>query len=149
MTFNKSVTAACLVLLAALAVGCEEQGRPSPSPTDSPKPTSSPVPGACYVQKHIQPDDEHKHKVDLLFMIDTSGSMTEDRIRVAESINDFVRGMPEDADFRIGVMMAHGCTSEITGKLWRYKSNKYVLDSSMPLDDVAPAASRESDQRSI
>ncbi|MCM2282353.1 MAG: fibronectin type III domain-containing protein [Bdellovibrionaceae bacterium] len=83
----------------------------------------------CYEDVHYQPNATLIKKIDILFVTDTSGSIVEERGKIAEGIDAFVAELPEDVDFRIGVMPAHGSRGSHAGKLSKYKNEPYVLDS--------------------
>lgn len=76
--------------------------------------------------------------MDLLFVADTSGSMADNRVKVAEGLHAFVGQLPANVDYRIGMMLAHSSRSSHTGRLWTLPNQDrdpstgypYVLDSS-------------------
>lgn len=104
-----------------------------------PVPLPSGAPGigsSCYIDRFQQPTQNISRSVDILFVADTSGSMGDNRRKVADGIFSLIEELPADADYRIGVMLAHGSTSPNSGLLWRLPQsqgsvpgNPYVLDS--------------------
>ena len=92
----------------------------------------------CYATRVEQPEAEITRKIDILFVTDTSGSLNQERKEIAEGIEAFVNELPEEADYRISVMLGHGSKSKYAGKLYRSsKHEPYVLDSEeMDLGDI-------------
>lgn len=88
-----------------------------------------PVAPACFEEEFVQPEAVVSKSVDLLFVLDTSGSLQEERGRVAEGLDAFVSELPPDVDYRIGVMLAHGSKSKHSGRLFANKGKPLVLDS--------------------
>lgn len=88
-----------------------------------------PLAPQCFVERYMQPDAVVTRKLDLLFVIDTSGSLDTERAAVADGIDAFVRELPADVNFRIGVMLAHGDTSSYSGRLYNASGRPKVLDS--------------------
>lgn len=83
----------------------------------------------CFNTRYVQPDQPIARSLDLLFVIDTSGSLAEERGAIADGIDSFVQALPLDVDYRIAVMMAHSSRSNHSGFLWKKGSAKVVLDS--------------------
>ncbi|MBS1969779.1 MAG: hypothetical protein JSU04_05705 [Bdellovibrionales bacterium] len=69
-------------------------------------------------------------KVDVLFVLQTSDSIAEQRAFIASEIDAFVQTLPPTADFNIAVMLSHGSTSSWSGRLYRAASEPIVLKSS-------------------
>ncbi len=107
-------------LLAALS-------RP-PSGDYSGVPGGGPTP-QCFGERYMQADAAVTRKLDLLFVIDTSGSLSDERSAVSAGIDAFVGQLPADVDFRISVMLAHGDTSAYHGRLYSASGRPKVLDS--------------------
>ena len=74
-----------------------------------------------------QPGPTVNHTVDLLFVVDTSLSLMNERTRLANAIPHFLTALPADADIRIAVMLAHG-TSCWSGKLYSNGRTPAVID---------------------
>jgi hypothetical protein len=122
--------------------GSTDPGTVQPSP--SPSPSSSSGPGGssqaeCFDENFQQPEEQISRSVDLLFVADTSGSMQDNRIAVADGLHAFVGQLPSNVDYRIGMLLAHSSTSSYTGKLWTLPGVSrdaatgypYVLDSAV------------------
>ncbi len=78
----------------------------------------------------VQPGPSEVLKsVDLLLVVDTSSSLKTERSRIASQIPAFVSALPADADYRIGVMLAHGGASPYSGRLFSASGVPVVLDS--------------------
>jgi hypothetical protein len=84
---------------------------------------------ACYSDAFQQPKAQSVDKVDYLLVIDTSGSMNDERGRIAENIGSFVDRLPDGVDLRIAVMPAHGTSSKYSGAFLKAKNEPYVLSS--------------------
>jgi len=69
-------------------------------------------------------------KVDVLFVVQTSESIAPQRELIASEIQSFVQTLPPTADFNIAVMLSHGSTSSLSGRLYRANSEPIVLKSS-------------------
>ncbi len=62
---------------------------------------------ACYIDRFTQPAAAVTKKLDILFMTDSSSARDEDRMKVFEGIDAFIRELPSDVDFRIASMRPH------------------------------------------
>lgn len=91
---------------------------------------SSPV---CYSERYEQPFVPTTNKLDLLFVIDSSGSLAEERERIGNGVDKFIAELPEGADFQIGVLLAHGSRSNHSGALYKssISGDSWVLDSKL------------------
>ncbi|HTL12710.1 MAG TPA: hypothetical protein VL588_09500, partial [Bdellovibrionota bacterium] len=116
--------------LAACEVTPTEQAAIDTAFSEPPATTPPPAPEpACYQQHFVQPEAHVTRKIDLLFVTDTSESLSDERGAVADGIDAFVAALPSNVDYRIGVMTGHSAGSSWSGKLYRKGSNPYVLDS--------------------
>ncbi len=88
-----------------------------------------PVAPSCFNERFVQPEAIVTKSIDLLFVADTSASLYDERGRVADGIDAFVRALPPDVDYRIAVMLAHSSKSQYAGKLWKYGGRGPVLNS--------------------
>jgi hypothetical protein len=75
-----------------------------------------------------QPQPSVSKSVDLLFVVDSSLSLTPERRRLAKSISHFLSQLPADADPRIAVMLGHGGNSDWSGMLYSRGSNPRVIN---------------------
>ena len=73
---------------------------------------------ACYKETYTQPDAAITDKVDILFVVDTSASLVLERSLIASHIDHFIKELPRDTHYRIGVMLAHGKRSKWSGKMY-------------------------------
>ncbi len=69
--------------------------------------------GACVPEEHQCQDvtlaeGPRRNKIDILFVVDTSASLKEDRTRIAEQMGSFIDQLNSNVDYRIAVMPAHG-----------------------------------------
>lgn len=94
------------------------------------------LPPSCFEQAYRQPEAEISKKIDLLFVVDTSGSLTSERQAIGDGVDAFLAALPEDVDANIGVSLAH--VGALSGKLYRKKNDRpYVLKSSeLTSDDM-------------
>lgn len=82
---------------------------------------ASPTPSlGCFNDRYTQPSAAITKKVDLLFLLDTSGSLDEERLKVSDGVDAFITALPLDVDYRIGIMLAHGGRSTHSGRLYSY-----------------------------
>lgn len=124
-------------LALVLGTACEltpgEQGTvdgafDGPGSSDYDDPAGLPGP-MCVNERFVQPEAVITRKIDLLFVVDTSGSIGDERGQIAEGIDAFVAALPSPVDYRIAVMLAHGSRSEFSGNLWQKAGHGPVLDS--------------------
>lgn len=85
--------------------------------------------GSCYTDTFQVPASKGK-AVDVLFVVETSPSMSDLREKIARGLSDFVVRLPANSDFNVAVMASHGSTSQFSGKLYRVESEPLVLKSS-------------------
>lgn len=85
--------------------------------------------GSCYTDTFQVPASKGK-AVDVLFVVETSPSMSDLREKVARGLSDFVARLPANSDFNIAVMASHGSTSQFSGTLYHVESEPLVLKSS-------------------
>lgn len=85
--------------------------------------------GSCLNESFQVPSLEAK-PVDVLFVMETSPSMNDVRPRILEGIAGFVSKLPVNSDFNIAVMLSHGGTSPLSGKLYQTESEPMVLKTS-------------------
>src|SRR5687768_500227 len=83
--------------------------------------TTQDLGNGCYLSTFNQPKQDFSNKVDLLFVPDTSRSVFKEREAAADAIGNFVAALPQGADYRIGVILAHGSTSAFSGRLYMAK----------------------------
>ncbi len=83
----------------------------------------------CHSDAFQQPKAPSANKVDYLLVVDTSGSMDDERSRIAENIGSFLDRLPDGVDLRIAVMPAHGTSSKYSGAFLQAKKEPYVLSS--------------------
>lgn len=102
---------------------------PTPAPSDDGGNTQYHV--VCEDQGFNQPDTQIVPSVDILFIVDTSGSMANIRAEIASNLGAFVGQLPPGTDYRVAVMLAHGSTSPHYGKLYTSPGMPRVLDSSI------------------
>ena len=128
------VTTAGIVVLA----GCEYQSSFSlvPAAFDGGKGSdatgskpNNPVAPTCYDERFVQPEAQVDQKIDILFVSDTSGSLSEERVAIASGIDSFIAGLPANADFRLALLPAHGPNSAHYGRLLKRGNESRVLNS--------------------
>lgn len=78
-----------------------------------------------------QPATNYVNKIDILFVVDTSGSLDAERGVIADNIDQFVNQLPSQINYNIGVLLAHSTLSPYSGKLYKKSyQTEYVLQSS-------------------
>lgn len=82
----------------------------------------------CFTDGYTVPTNA-KGKVDILFVVQTSDSIAPQRAKIISEIQSFVQTLPPSADFNIAVMLSHGSTSSLSGRLYRVDSEPMVLKS--------------------
>lgn len=138
------VTIGCLTL----TVGCmtpEEQAALQaafdiPSPIASPNPIPVPDPEetqACFNERYEQPAAQISRTIDLLFVMDTSGSMKDNRAKVADGISAFVSELPANVDYNVAVMLSTGSKSKWSGRLFSYGGRTVFSSKTMAVGDIS------------
>lgn len=77
-----------------------------------PPPPAEPTQRECRVTVEKKPTKQ----LDILFIVDTSGSMDSVRAHLASQMREFVKSLDVDTDYRIGVMLAHGPKTQPGGQ---------------------------------
>jgi hypothetical protein len=85
---------------------------------------------ACFQDTFEVPANPNLKPVDILFVLETSASMMDIRQSITNGINGFVNDLPANTDFNIAVMLSHGSTSMLSGKLYRAEAEPIVLKTS-------------------
>ncbi len=82
--------------------------------------------------------------IDILFVVDNSGSMEDEQTRLAQGFERFVSAMPEDSDYRIAVVTTDhfneleqaGTTSLVHSTEWPYEVKEQSSKTCTVLDDT-------------
>ena len=77
-----------------------------------------PVPAGCYA-KFVQQPPAAGSKVDIVFVVDTSGSMDDEQDALAAALDRLITGIDAQGDYHIGVLPAHGSLGSSAGLLWK------------------------------
>ncbi len=148
LIWKLAILAAALVLPACIGgdqggdANCKDDGtgtkKCAPALPASSTPLPSPKDQVCTVDRYQQrgPGDAVK-KLDVLFVQDTSGSMSDDWERVATNIASFVAEMPADVDTTYGVVLGHVGTN--TGKLYSVKPQTVFNNRTMTVAQIKTA----------
>lgn len=92
----------------------------------------------CYTDKFNQASELISKKTDILIVADTSGSLSEERAKIASEIKALVQEIPSSVDYQIAIMPAHGSRSSLSGKLWNMKGEPLVLSiNKMSVDQIS------------
>ncbi len=107
-------------------------GTPIPATGSATSAISAPtsVDNTCYVDAFSQPEGEITRKIDILFVVDTSGSLSDEKAAIANGIESFIGALPSIVDYQMALLLAHGSQSSESGKLFKYKNEPIVLSSS-------------------
>lgn len=142
MPYMKTITL-LMTLLPLLFLGaCMEDGNVKQAIKESfeapPTASGSVVTGACYNDQYAAPENEIVRKLDIAIVIDTSGSIQDERAAIGAGFDAFIDQLPSEVDFRIGVILAHGDKTGRTGKLYKkYSSEPLVLASDLhTIDEI-------------
>ncbi|RYZ98299.1 MAG: hypothetical protein EOP11_20875, partial [Proteobacteria bacterium] len=97
------------------------------------------LPGrACTVDRSFQASDDASRvkKLDMLFVMDHSGSMADDWARVAANLQNLVKELPADMDINYAVLLSNASAQK--GKLFAAKNVPLVLSNkTMKVADIA------------
>lgn len=121
----------------------DTDGQPKTNTTPTPKPSPTPPSTSphscvkqptnnnkeCYLETFQQPGVDIG-AIDILFVVDTSGSINAERQAIVNGIGNFISALPANSDINIAVMLGHGSTSTWSGKLYKAGSEPVVLKSS-------------------
>lgn len=77
--------------------------------------------------RFVQPQPNLNTAVDLLFVVDTSTSLSAERSRIASTVPAFINALAPGTDLRVGVMAAHGGASAYSGRLYSAAGSPKVL----------------------
>lgn len=92
---------------------------------------------SCFEESFTQPTAPRVGSVDLLFVVDTSGSLIDERGMIAQGIDRYIDQLPADVDYNIAVMLAHGSKSAWSGKLFSRNGVGPVLSSrTLAIEDI-------------
>jgi hypothetical protein len=136
MKFSTALLLATAILTSACGKDISVEGRFTQGDnddSDGTDPGTPPLPpGACGGDNLLkwawtQPNASVSHAVDLLFVVDTSLSLFNDRMKLAHAVPRFLKELPPEADTRVAVMLAHG-SSKWNGKLYSRGRDPRVID---------------------
>jgi hypothetical protein len=123
-----------LTLMLMILVGCNGGGGEGGAIGDSfvtdPDASGSVVNGACFEDQYATPEEYITRKLDIAIVIDTSGSIVEERAAIADGFDYFLGQLPAEVDFQVAVILGHGDNSAHVGKLYQKGSEPVVLKSS-------------------
>ncbi|MBL7663503.1 MAG: hypothetical protein JNM93_00105 [Bacteriovoracaceae bacterium] len=86
-------------------------------------------PELCYADTYSTPEDAITRKMDVLILIDTSGSIVDERAAIATGFDNFINILPSNVDFQAAVMLAHGPSSSRSGVLYKKGTEPLILDN--------------------
>ncbi len=128
-----------LIFILALFSGCNGGDEVSNAIDDAFDPSTessgSTQNGLCYVDQYAPDEESIIKKLDIIIVPDTSGSIVEERGAIADGFDFFLNSIPEDIDYRIGVILGHSGNSSRSGKLYKKGTEPYVLDSNQLLTE--------------
>jgi hypothetical protein len=130
-----SLALSVLFLLSACAGVPEIQTLNKGSNEADPKTNDIPGDSSSSQQREISftqpPSTVAARPLDLLFVIDTSGSMGDERAAVVEGMQNFIEALPLGTDYRIGVLLGHAYTQNNSwgGKLYQKSTEPVVIRS--------------------
>ncbi|MCB0342270.1 MAG: hypothetical protein H6626_06385 [Pseudobdellovibrionaceae bacterium] len=75
-----------------------------------------------------QPQSQISDKLDILFVMDTSGSLDNERAEIVNNVDQFVSRLSLGVNYQIGVLLAHGSSSAHSGRLYQKSSEPVVLN---------------------
>lgn len=82
----------------------------------------------CFTETFKQPV-KNTRSVDVLFVVQTSASISAQRQAIVAGIQNFITSLPIGSNFNIAVMLAHGSKSNWSGRLYRAQTEPVVLKS--------------------
>lgn len=120
-----------LIIFSLTSIGCNSSGGDLLEDTFmlDPKTSGSTQNGLCYIDTYAPDEASINRKLDIIVVPDTSGSIREERSKIALGFDHFVNSLPSEVDYRIGVILGHSGHSPKSGKLFQKDLEPYVLDS--------------------
>tara|TARA_B100001971_G_C18268046_1_gene596727 strand:+ start:167742 stop:170057 length:2316 start_codon:yes stop_codon:yes gene_type:complete len=120
---------------------CNDGGTTSAALDDAfevdPKTSGSTQTGLCYVDQYAPDEESINRKLDIIIVPDTSGSIIDERSAIAQGFDFFVNSLPEEVDYRIGVILGHSDNTPYAGAIYQRGSEPEVLDSIIhPIEDI-------------
>ncbi len=85
--------------------------------------------GLCYVDQYAPDEASVTRKLDIIIVPDTSVSLKEERGDIANGFDFFLKTIPNEIDYRVGVILGHSGKSPKSGKLFQRNTEPLVLDS--------------------
>lgn len=129
------------LLMSATLIGCNDGGGAGAALDDAfvtdPKSSGSSQNGLCYVDQYAPDEASINRKLDIIIIPDTSGSIKEERSAIAQGFDFFINTLPDEVDYRIGVMLGHSDHTGWSGNLYQKNTEPVVLDSELhPIEDI-------------
>lgn len=87
--------------------------------------------GGCFEDQYAAVEQNISRKLDIIIVPDTSGSIVEERSDIASGFDQFINSLPEEVDYRIGVILGHSGKSSRAGVLYQKGVEPLVLDSEL------------------
>ncbi|MCO4753257.1 MAG: hypothetical protein KC478_02190, partial [Bacteriovoracaceae bacterium] len=95
------------------------------------------VNGICYSDQYAPDEADIIRKLDILVVPDTSVSLKEERGSIANGFDNFIKNLPTEIDYKVGVVLGHSGKSPKSGKLFQRDTEPLVLDSaSLTTQDI-------------
>jgi len=126
--FNKLL----IVVLIAVTSACQDSATSSAIDDafeTSPSPSGSSINALCFQDQYATPEEFITRKLDIAIVIDTSGSIIEERAAIAQGFDFLLSQLPAEVDYRVAVILGHGDNSSHSGKLYQKGSEPRVLSS--------------------
>lgn len=79
----------------------------------------------CFEESFTQPSAAEERKLDLLFVLDTSGSLYGEKTAIVNGITNYIDSLPQNTNLRMAVLLAHA-KSSYAGKLFKGNSNAVI-----------------------
>ncbi len=127
-----------LTFTIALFYGCNQDGGGSQPSVDTllgdafeiqPTASGQVQVGQCFEEQHAPLPETIVRKIDIAIVIDTSGSIVEERDSIASGFDYFLSTLPAEVDYRVAVILGHGPGSNYDGVLYQNGTDPKVLDS--------------------
>lgn len=141
--FMKKYKPLVYLILLSLVTACFDSGNDSvknalkESFETPPAPSGNVVNGTCYVDQYATPNESIVRKLDIAIVIDTSGSIVDERANIADGFDYLIGQLPEEVDYRIAVILGHGDKTGKSGILYKKGSEPRVLSSdNLTVDEV-------------
>ncbi|MBD63684.1 MAG: hypothetical protein CME62_00625 [Halobacteriovoraceae bacterium] len=148
----KTKTIFNIFIIVFLFVSCEDSGGNSQAINDTlddsfeteVKTSGSTQNGLCFVDQYAPDEEAITRKLDIIIVPDTSTSLKEERESIANGFDFFLNTIPNEIDYKIGVILGHSGKSPKSGRFFQRDTEPLILESALhTIDDITDGLYRK------